>query len=201
MDGQAQGATQFAMLEQVRAYWSALAQDGMPPLRAVIDPRGIAEALEFCFVAERRPSGTVTFRIAGMGLADIAGVDLSGVPVLSPFDGPARDRVARTLQAVFDGPATADLWLEGLRGPGQPALEARMLLLPLRAADGQVRMVLGCLAAVGEVGRPPRRFALARRVVMPMGTPAAAPAFAEPAADYAPAAERRPLLRVVRAAS
>jgi hypothetical protein len=69
-----------------------------------------------------------------------------------------------------------------------------------------VRLLLGCLVAVGEVGRPPRRFALARRVVMPMGTLAAAPAFAEPATEYtpaagAPAADRRPHLRVVRAAS
>lgn len=202
MNVQDNTVARFAALEVVRGYWTALAADGVVPLRTQIDPRGIAGALEHCFVVERKVTGAASIRIAGMGLADIAGVDLSGMPFLSLFDTPARERAARALDQVFDTAAIVEVWLEGVRGPGRPPLEARMLLLPLRAADGTVRMALGCLVSVGEIGKPPRRFAIARRVATPFGAPtvetAAEPVFAEPAVPFQHAA---PHLRVVRAAS
>lgn len=191
------GVQGFAMLEEVRGYWMAKCAGTLPPLRAEIDPRGIAGALEHSLIAERNAAGSVVVRIAGMGLAAMAGVDLSGMPLLTLFDTPARDGVAGVMARVLEEPATAELWLEGLRGPGRPPLEGRLLLLPLRASDGRTRMILGCLVTVGDVGQPPRRFAVARRVVSPMVEQAAEPAFAEPAASFAP----RPHLRVVRRAS
>lgn len=190
------------MLEQMRAYWTALCAGGMPPTRAEIDPRGIAGALEHSLVAERNAAGAVVIRIAGMGLGAMAGVDLSGMPVLSLFDTAARDGVAGALDRMLDEPAVVEMWLEALRGPGRPALEARLLLLPLRAADGRVCMVLGCVAAAGEVGQPPRRFAVASRAVTPIAQTAPGhslptPAFAEPATAFV---GQVPHLRVVRAA-
>ncbi len=198
VDRQGFGAERFAMLEVVRGYWAALCAGGLPPLRSQIDPRGIAGALEYAFVAERNAAGQVMIRIAGMGLAEIAGVDLTGVSLLTLFDSKSRDSVASTLDRMLDDPATVEMWLEGLRGPGRPPLEARLLLLPLRGADGAVRMILGCLATVGEVGKPPRRFAVSRRVARPLGTAAAQPAFAERPMPFAGPV---PHLRVVKRAS
>lgn len=186
------------MLEEVRGYWAALCAGGQPPLRSQIDPRGIAGALEHAFIAERNAAGQVMIRIAGMGLAEIAGIDLTGVSLLTLFDSASRDSVARTLGRMLDEPATVDMWLEALRGPGRPPLEARLLLLPLRSTDGAVRMILGCLAAVGEVGKPPRRFAVTRRVARPMDQGAPQPAFAE---RQVPFAGPLPYLRVVKRAS
>lgn len=202
VDMQEFGAARFAMLEEVRGYWAALCADGVPPQRAQIDPRGIAGALEYAFVAERNAAGQVMIRIAGMGLAEIAGVDLTGVSLTTLFDTASRDSVVSTLGRMLDDPATVEMWLEALRGPGRPPLEARLLLLPLRDGDGAVRMILGCLVAVGEVGKPPRRFAVTRRVARPMHLavdPAARqPAFAERATPFA---GPLPHLRVVKRAS
>jgi hypothetical protein len=196
------GAERFAMLEEVRGYWAALCAEGLPPRRSQIDPRGIAGTLEYAFVAERNAAGQVKIRIAGMGLTEIAGLDLTGVSLTTLFDTASRDSVGGTLARMLDEPAMVEMWLEALRGPGRPPLEARLLLLPLRAEDGSVRMILGCLAAVGEVGNPPRRFAVTRRVARTMGAtaaqPAAQPAFAE---RQEPFAGPLPYLRVVKRAS
>lgn len=182
-------ALRFPALAQVRAYWEALRRNGLPPFRSEIDPRGIADALECGFIVERVAPGVARFRIAGMHLADLMGMDVRGMPVLSLIDPPARTEFGRTLEAVFAGPATLELVLEADRGIGRPALEGRMLLLPLRRDDGAVALALGCLATEGAIGRAPRRFAVARRTMVPLAGPAVArvpePGFAEPAALFA----------------
>ena len=57
--------------------------------------------------------------------------------------------------------AVMDAWQLLRRGIGRPALEARMLVLPLTAARGEIGLALGCLAMHGALGRAPRRFAVA----------------------------------------
>ena len=47
--GQGTGGPRFAVLAQVRAYWQGLRHGMALPQRDMIDPRGIAEALESTF--------------------------------------------------------------------------------------------------------------------------------------------------------
>lgn len=162
-------AARFPAMAQLRAYWMALCDaPGLPPLRSRIDPRGIAEVLEQTFLIERVAPGVARFRLAGMRLGDLMGMDARGMVLSTLFDPASRPDLATTLDAVFTAPATAELALEAERGLGRPALEGRMLLLPLRGDDGRTTMALGCLATDGSVGRAPRRFATARRTVTPM---------------------------------
>jgi len=174
----------FPTLAQVRGYWEGLRQDGKLPLRSEIDPRGIAGALEHCFVIERVAPGIARFRIAGMDLTDLMGMDVRGMPLLSLIDPPARADFGRPLEAVFSSPAILEMSLEAERGIGRPALEGRLLLLPLRNQAGATALALGCLATEGVIGRAPRRFAIARQMLTPLVT-AAAPIVAESLAEDA----------------
>jgi hypothetical protein len=154
-------ATRFAMLAEVRAYWEGLRDGGALPRRDEVDPRGIAGALENTFLLERVAPGIARFRLAGMQLHDLMGMDVRGMPVSSLIEPLGRTRLAEALEGVFTGPSTLEIWMEAERGIGRPAMEARMLLLPLTAARGDTDLVLGCMGLHGAVGRAPRRFAIA----------------------------------------
>jgi hypothetical protein len=164
-------AVRFPAMAQLRAYWHALCDaPGVPPLRSRIDPRGIADALDQTFLIERVAPGIARFRLAGMHLADVMGMDARGMVVSTLFDTGSRAELATALEAVFIRPAMVEIAMEAERGLGRPALEARMLLLPLRGDDSKVSLALGCLATDGMIGRAPRRFATARRTITPLTT-------------------------------
>ena len=158
--GAGQEAGRFAMLAEVRAYWEGLRHGPDLPRRDEIDPRGIAGALENTFLLERVAPGIARFRLAGMQLHDLVGMDVRGMPLSSLIEPQGRNRLAEALDGVFTGPGVLEIWLEGERGIGRPALEARMLVLPLLAANGEVGLAIGCLAMHGALGRAPRRFAI-----------------------------------------
>ena len=203
----------FAMLAEVRAYWEGLRQGGTLPRRDQIDPRGIAGALENTFLLERVAPGIARFRLAGMQLHDLMGMDVRGMPLSSLIEPLGRTRMAEALEGVFTGPAALEIWMEAERGIGRPAMEGRMLLLPLTAARGDTDLVLGCLALHGSVGRVPRRFAIARVTSEKIErrvtggrraedqAPQVAQGLAEASASFTPAFPRpprgKPVLRLV----
>lgn len=188
------------MLQEVRAYWQALRRDGALPRRDQIDPRGIAGALEHVFLLERIAAGHARFRLAGMQLTDLMGMEVRGMPLTTLFEPSARARLTEALEPVFAAPCALDLWLEAERGLGRPALEARMILLPLTGSLGEPSLALGCLALSGPMGRAPRRLTISGMVREPLTVrmPAGEPAFAESPATYMPPPPRaKPVLRLV----
>ncbi len=190
--------SKFAVLQEVRAYWQALRVNGDLPRRDQIDPRGIAGALENVFLLERIAVGHARFRLAGMLLSDLMGMEVRGMPLSTLFDPAARVRLTDALEPVFTAPSGLELWLEAERGLGRPMLEARMLLLPLIGSMGEPSLALGCLASDGAIGRAPRRFTVTAMVREPLALPVMQPAFAESATVYTPPPPRgKPVLRLV----
>ena len=183
------------MLDQVRSYWHSLRVGSALPMRDAVDPRGMAEALESTFLIERIAPGIARFRIAGMHLHDLVGLDVRGMPLSTLFEPPARTRLAEGLDTVFSAPAALEMWLEGARGIGRPALEGRMLLLPLSDAQGTVSMALGCLAMAGGMGRAPRRFAITGALREGLAPPTAAPSGKTPD-DFAPMPTLRKMAQI-----
>ena len=155
-------------LSNLRAYWEALRGDDPVPRRAQVDPRGIERALGIAFLAERVAPEVARFRVAGMRVNGLMGMEVRGMPLSALFEPEARDPFAQALRQVFDSPAIAELSLRGAPGLGQPRLDGRMLLLPLRADDGTVSRVLGGLAMSGKVGSVPRRLAVTGLRMMPL---------------------------------
>ena len=151
----------FPLIAEVQAYWEGLRAGRQLPLRSEVDPRGIERALEYAFVLERIAPQVARFRLAGMHLNDLMGMEVRGMPLTSFFLPQTRDRVGGIVEQVFQGPAIADLSLTAEGGPGKPALDARLLVLPLKSDLGDVSRALGCLISDGQIGRAPRRFDLA----------------------------------------
>lgn len=190
----------YAPLSLVEAYWDALRAGREMPKRAEIDPRGIENALENAFILERVAPGVARLRIAGTHLHDVIGMEARGMPITAFFERDDRTRVAGILEEVFQTPASAELRMTAAASLGQPALDARMVLLPLKSDLGDVSRILGCLVVNGDLGTVPRRFDLSGvdirrlhnglRPVSPTPAPAAVKPpqeFAEPKAMFTPA--------------
>ena len=195
-----------SVLLQVEAYWDSIRQDRLVPARADVDPRGIEQALEYAFVLERVAKGLARFRLAGMHLNDLMGMEVRGMPLTAMILPNSRPLVSGAMEAVFDEPAISRMTLRSAPAMGRPALEAQLLLLPLRSDLGDVSRVLGCLVADGDIGRAPRRFDVVeqnRSTLVGYGdvrpVPAAEPTFAASAPDLVqPKPKRAPHLTLVK---
>lgn len=185
---------EFQALQDVRAYWEAMRQGGRLPRRDDINPRGMASALEQVFLVEQIAPNHGRLRLAGMGLSDLLGMDVRGMPITALLEPVARARLSEALGGLFRGDHILDLWLEAERGIGRPPLSARMLLLPLIGSHGEPDLALGCLCSKGTIGRAPRRFAISR--LLREALPVAERAFAEPPRPFAPP-KGKPDLRLV----
>jgi len=158
----------FDVLHQVRAYWEGLRHEGALPTRAQLNPRGIEGALACAFLAEQVAPGIARFRIAGTQISDLIGMDVRGMPVSCLFAPDARLALMQVAGQVFSDPAVLEMDLKAERNIGRPALEARLLMLPMLNDEGRCTLSLGCLALAGEIGRAPRRFDIARRQISPL---------------------------------
>lgn len=206
-------------LSMLRAYWEAVRGTALVPERAQLDPRGIERALSVAFLAERIAPTVARFRLAGMTLNTLMGMEVRGMPLSALFTPDSREALGGALARVFDGPAIAHVALRGEAGLGRPRLEGNLILLPMRAEDGSISRALGGIALRGHAGTPPRRLDLTGLEVTPLGPtadsspeaalprpmpappPTVGQGFAEPPAGFAhtPTARRaRPHLRVIR---
>lgn len=156
-------------IRQAEAYWHALRDGAEVPLRTQIDPRGLENILEYTFVLERIAPGIARFRLAGNHLNDLAGMEVRGMPLTSFFTPAGRRQIGAVLEHVFDTPSVAELSLSGETRRGQPPVDARMILLPLRNDLGVVNRALGVLIADAPSGRPPQRFDVADLALRPVG--------------------------------
>ena len=195
----------FPEIKQIEAYWESLRMGRMVPTRAEVDPRGMEHALEYAFILERIAPGLARVRLNGMHLNDLLGMEVRGMPFTSFFTPKARREVTDVLEKVFDGPQTAELTLAGERSIGKPALEAKIILLPLRSDLGEVSRIVGALVSKGEIGRAPRRFDI-ETIKMKVLTPGHRPLvpadpkptktsefrFSEPAVPFATAGDDAP---------
>jgi len=218
------GEMQFPLVKEVEAYWQGLREGEIVPLRSAIDPRGIERALEYSFVIERIAPGVARFRLSGMHLNDVMGMEVRGMPLTAFFTPSFRKDVSARLEEMFQGPKIAEMTLTAERGIGKPPMDAKLLMLPLRSDLGDISRALGCLVTIGQIGRTPRRFDLESVRMTPLApsntrcadndapvmvpvTQRDVPGFADPAApfDGPPTAPQerapfmaRPMLRVVR---
>lgn len=165
----------FSALSQIEGYWQALRGTRMMPKRAEIDPRGIESALEYTFILERIAPGMARLRIAGSHLSDLMGMEVRGMPLTSLVSPEGRRQLSDTLEEVFQRPSVSEIRLISPAGFDKPALEARMILLPLKSDLGDVSRALGCFVARGIIGRKPRRFDISAVNIKNISAPTDAP--------------------------
>ncbi len=149
-------------LQILRGYWEGLRQEGALPQRDLVSPNGLGGAIENCFIIERIATGMGRFRIAGSAVGDVIGLDPRHMPLTMLLEPVARGTLTRVLEDVFTTATALDITLEAERGIGRPHLAARMILLPIRGAQGEYHQAIGALALSGNIGRTPRRFGITR---------------------------------------
>jgi len=121
----------YRALAQVEGFWDALCRDDALPSRSQIDPRGMEEALEYAFVLERIAPGIGRFRIAGMHLNELMGMEVRGMPLSAMFLPESRKELGKMVETTCAEPQVTTLTLKGAGSIGRPRIEAQMLLLPL----------------------------------------------------------------------
>jgi hypothetical protein len=166
----------FPAITQTEGYWDALRGGAAIPMRADIDPRGLTDVLEFAFILERIAPGVGRFRLAGMHLSDLMGMEVRGMPVTAMFLPQARKEISEIFEKVLETPSVAILDLQGDGGFGRARIEAKMLLAPLKNDFGDVNRILGGLQSVSAIGRQPRRFRVTGVTIRELDVPRTASA-------------------------
>lgn len=161
-------------------HWASLRGDRPMPARDEIDPRDLAGALEFLFIAEPIAAGVARLRLAGQHLTHLLGMEPRGMPLCALFDGAARAEIGQAVEQVERYGMRALIPVRADGGIGRPALEGLLALMPLGDGGGRSSRLLGVLQTRGVIGRGPRRLALAG-----------------PAMRLPDALPRRPMLRVI----
>ena len=154
---QHQAKRDVSALSELRGYWESLRSGRLVPLRSEIDPREISSALEYGFILERLQPRAIRFRLAGMHLCDLMGMEVRGMPLRSFISPTSRARFSAMLERVFTQPEIHEYTMisEDLDGT---QLRARLLILPLKSDGGTVDRAIGCFVTEGVVGLAPRRF-------------------------------------------
>ncbi|WP_371171122.1 PAS domain-containing protein [Aliiroseovarius sp. 2305UL8-7] len=150
----------FPAIAQIEAYWHGLRNGRLMPTRSDVDPRGIGDNLAFAFVLERIAPGHARIRLAGQHLSDIMSMEVRGMPISAFFLPQARDEVQDALERAFDMPAEVHMSLQSEASMFQPALDAQMILLPLKNNEGRVTRLLGAIQVKGKLARGPHRFSI-----------------------------------------
>jgi len=141
----------------MRGYWESLRCGRLVPLRSEIDPREISGALEYGFILERLQPGALRFRLAGMHLCELMGMEVRGMPLRSFISPTSRARFSAMLERVFTQPEIHEYTMISEDTNGTELL-ARLLILPLKSDGGAVDRAIGCFTTEGVVGLAPRRF-------------------------------------------
>lgn len=156
-------------------YWENLRAGRIAPMRSELDPHQITGALDHTFVLEYNGPLDVRFRLAGMALCEMMGMELRGMPARALIDIGHRDELSRVLDDLVASPKIVELVLK-TSSAQSPKLKARMLLLPMQNDAGQFTRILGCLVSKGPMFQTPQRFEIAdvktTRIISTMGGPA-----------------------------
>ncbi|MGB7318548.1 MAG: PAS domain-containing protein [Planktotalea sp.] len=148
----------FPACRDLLAYWEALRGSRQMPARAEFDPRGIEQTLACSFVGEKVAPSVVRIRVAGSVMSEALGMDVRGMPITAFFDPASRDVLAEATRDLLGSPAMVTIDLSARRRFSLSPIRARMLLLPMSDASGQVTRLVGCLDIEGGLDKTPRRF-------------------------------------------
>lgn len=156
----AKAEARFPAVAVTLRHWDILRAGRAMPMRDEVEPRNLARALEYLFVAEEVAPGVARLRLAGQHLNRLLGMETRGMPLCALFAVAARDEISQAVRQVTQSGLRVLLPLKSEAGLGRPELEGMLALLPL-GVNGRSPRVLGVLETRGPIGRSPRRITLA----------------------------------------
>lgn len=134
-------------------YWEAIRGEMSAPPRDWLDLKKIRSLVPFLFMIERRPGKSYVWRLAGTGVCELWGMELTGKPALARGERFERETVASLLDGVIDAhqPFVLRFRLKSAMGL---SVAAEFVGLPLRARNGEGTYVFGVIMPFREVTRP-----------------------------------------------
>jgi len=160
------------VLLELLAHWETLRGGHLAPFRRDVDPRAIENVLEYAFILEQPEVGPARFRIAGMRLCDLMGMELRAMPATSIIAEPCRARFAKGLARQFTTPEIVELTVATPcpaaaknHSDGRADITGDMLLLPLKNDEGLINRILGCCVMEDRLFVPPQRLSITARKV------------------------------------
>ncbi|MEM6407539.1 MAG: PAS domain-containing protein [Pseudomonadota bacterium] len=143
----------------IRAHWEDMRAGRKMPLRSEIDPREMSPYLSYSFILHQAKTGDVRFRVAGMAVNELMGMELRAMPLRSLIVPEERATFSSTLQKVFEEPEIQEYRLVSDRY-GKPRLQGHLLILPLKGDFPNSDRAMGCFTTEGPIGVAPRRFSV-----------------------------------------
>lgn len=177
---------------ELERYWASLPRTRGVPMRKDVDPAKMGGLLEDSFILERVAPGVARLRVAGRNVAKLLGIEPRGLPLTAAFLPEARAELGQHLEAAFMTPGLVEIALTSPRAVGQPVLQGKILLLPLRDDLGFVSRIMGVLVMSGRRDMGGRRFAICKKTPVRFE-----PTVSLQVVPNAPTAKRRPSLLVV----
>lgn len=191
-------------LSNLLEYWERLRAGRIAPMRSQLDPGDLEDILEHTFILERLDEGNIRFRVAGMQLCELMGMEVRGMPANAIIDPDGRDAFDAIAERIFRQPEIIRLALTCPR-IGLPPLDAEMLLLPMQNDLGDITRVLGALVVHGGCMTPPHRLTVRSKKVTRIVTDQSGEVhnrqvgFAEAQEPYVPAPRyKKPNLTLVK---
>ena len=153
-----------AHLEALETYWRSLGADRGIPARTDLNPAQIETVLPYAFILQRVAAGTARFRVAGQRVHDLLKMDPRGMPFSTLFQPEDHQDLRHLLESAFQDPAIVGLPLRAPGGLVRPALDAALLMLPMRDNAGDTSRLLGALVTPDHPALKPHRFAIRRDI-------------------------------------
>jgi hypothetical protein len=129
--------------ERLLDYWRARRGEAPAPRRAEIDVADFPALAPLVFIAEMQPGGDVRFRLAGEGVASLAGRPLRGESLLSLWVAEHRGRLSRLLGAALASAEPLVVLAGAPAAAGAGEARCEWLLAPLAGPLGGLDRFLG----------------------------------------------------------
>ena len=147
------------IIKDLFSYWDQLRGERLAPTRSEIDPRRIKGTLEHTFILEAVQNGAPRFRLAGIEVCDLMGMELRGMPIDALFEPVDREQLSQIVSDVLHAPHIAQLRVGGQLAGGRSVL-GHLIMMPLRDENGDITRILGAATLDHELMRPPVRFTI-----------------------------------------
>jgi len=132
-------------------YWTARAQPGRAPSRAMINPCDFHQLMSQTFILGREGRGDYRIRLAGGSVRELHRRDLRGADALELWSERDRLRLQGALEDILHRPeplvTMAEVLTEG------PSLSLEVLFAPLTAHDGGPERYLGLYQPLAMISR------------------------------------------------
>jgi hypothetical protein len=152
------GAPSAAMRahEQLFAYWASLRRAGLLPGRRDLDPAAITRLLpQVCLIDVLRAPRDYRLRLAGTGLYDVFGCEITGMRLGEIYNATASEYWRRELDKIVET-ARPGVGCHSLAWRGAAHMTILWMRLPLADNGRDIDRLLGYDAVVGLTGEGAR---------------------------------------------